>query len=95
MSVPKGTRLVRVGTSSDDAVHIYSNGYQIWLQIRRKVPTERAIAKPSFKVALNLTPAQAVAIANELQTAAKRKPPTSTAKAKKPAQPKAHAAATH
>jgi hypothetical protein len=56
-----------------DAVHIYSDAQRIWLQLRRKVPTEHSIAKPSFKVALSLTSELATAIASELLTAARRK----------------------
>lgn len=63
------------------AVHIYSDVQHIWLQLRRDVPTAQDIAKPSFKVALTLTPEQAIAIAGELLTAATRKssPPASAA----------------
>lgn len=53
-----------------DAVHIYSDAQRIWLQLRRDVPTNQDIGKPSFKVALGLTPQQAIAIAGELLTAA-------------------------
>jgi hypothetical protein len=58
---------------STDAVHVYSDSQHIWLQLRRNVPGEQSIARPSFKVALSLTPEQAVAIAGELFTAATRK----------------------
>ena len=56
-----------------DAVHIYSDAQHMWIQLRRDVPTEQAIARPSFKVALGLTPEQAIAIATELLTVATRK----------------------
>ena len=58
---------------STDAVHIYSDDATIWLQLRRDVPTEQSIAKPSFKTALMLSREQAIAIAGELLTAATRK----------------------
>ena len=73
MPAPKGMRAVPFTISSTDAVHIYSDTARIWLQLRRDVPTEHDIAKPSFKVALSLTPEQAIAIAGELLTAATRK----------------------
>jgi hypothetical protein len=63
-------RAVRFTIGSTDRVHIYSDAQRIWLQLRREVPTEHDIAKPSFKVALSLTPEQANAIARELLTAA-------------------------
>jgi hypothetical protein len=66
-------RFVPFATNGTDAVHIYSDAQSIWLQLRRDVPTVKAIAKPSFKVALSLTPEQAIAIARELLTAATRK----------------------
>jgi hypothetical protein len=67
---------------STDAVHIYSDAETIRLQLRRDVPTEQSIVKPSFKVALSLTPNQAIAIAGELLTAAtlKRSQPNGTRK---------------
>lgn len=66
-------RAVQFATAGSAAVHIYSDPQHIWLQLRRDVPTEQAIGTPSFKVALNLTPQQAIAIAGELLTAATRK----------------------
>jgi len=72
-----------------DAVHIYSDTQRIWLQLRRNVPTEQDIARPSFKVALGLTPEQAIAIAGELLTAATRKSSISTGSVAKPPKPKA------
>jgi hypothetical protein len=73
MPAPKGMRFVPFAIGSTDAVHIYSDAQRIWLQLRRDVPTEHDIAKPSFKVTLGLTPEQAIAIAGELLTAATRK----------------------
>ncbi len=52
-----------------DAVHIYSDAQHIWLQLRRDIPTQEDIGTPSFKAAISLTPAQAIAIAGELLTA--------------------------
>lgn len=73
MPAPKGTRVVPFAIGGNDAVHVYSDPQRIWLQLRRSVPTEQAIARPSFKVALSLTPEQAIAIAGELLAAATRK----------------------
>lgn len=72
MPAPKGMRVVQFATAGPGgaAVHIYSDPEHIWLQLRRHVQTEQAIGTPSFKVALNLTPQQAIAIAGELLTAA-------------------------
>jgi hypothetical protein len=88
MPAPKGTRAVQFATPGGPgsaAVHIYSDPKHIWLQLRRDVPTEQAIGTPSFKVALNLTPQQAIAIAGELFAAATRNAsPPDAATAKQP-----------
>lgn len=82
-------RAVPFTIGSTDAVHIYSDAQGIRLQLRREVPTEQSIAKPSFKVALSLTPEQAIAIAGELLTAATRKAsPQSMGSRKPPPKPK-------
>ena len=73
MPAPKGMRATPFAINGTDAVHIYSDAQRIWLQLRRSVPTEHDIARPSFKAALSLTPEQAIAIAGELLTAATRK----------------------
>ena len=89
MPAPKGMRFVPFALGSTDAVHIYSDTNRIWLQLRRDVPTAQDIGKPSFKVALSLTPEQAIAIAGELLTAATRKgAPQTSATAKQPQKPK-------
>jgi len=87
MPAPKGMRAVPFTTNGTDAVHIYSDAQHIWLQLRRDVPTEQAIARPSFKVALSLTPEQAIAIATELLTVATRKS-SIQASGKQPPKPK-------
>jgi hypothetical protein len=79
-------RFVPFAVSGTDAVQIYSDAQRIFLQLRRDVPTEHDIARPSFKVALSLTPEQAIAIAGELLTAATRKGSAPTAK--QPPKPK-------
>jgi hypothetical protein len=55
---------------SGDALHIYSNSQAITLQLRREVPTEVDVAATSFKVSVDLNPADAIAVAGELLTAA-------------------------
>ncbi len=47
-------------------VHVYSDDQHIWLQLRRDVPTEHDISRPSFKVALCLTPGTAHILGLEL-----------------------------
>ena len=82
-------RFVPFAIGSTDAVHIYSDAQRIYLQLRRDVPTEHDIAKPSFKAALSLTPEQAIAIAGELLTAATRKgSPQSSGAGKQSQKPK-------
>jgi hypothetical protein len=80
-------RVVPFAIGSTDAVHVYSEVGRIQLQLRRDVPTEASIAKPSFKVALTLTPDQAIAVATELLTATTRKTSQSNGIAK-PISPK-------
>jgi hypothetical protein len=70
MTTPKGTRSQRFLLKSGDAVHIYSNTQAITLQLRREVPSEVDVAATSFKTAVVLTPADALAIAGELLTSA-------------------------
>ena len=70
MATPKGTRAQRFVLKSGDAVHVYSNAQAITLQLRREVPTEIELAATSFKASVVLTPADALALAGELLTAA-------------------------
>lgn len=72
MATPKGMRAVRLPVNGTDAVHVYSDDKRIWLQLRRKVPTERDIGRPSFKAALCLTPGTARKLGSELLKIAKR-----------------------
>ncbi len=66
MATPKGTRSQRIATASGEAVHIHSNPNQIVLQLRKEVPTEVDFSAAPFKVAVNLTPAEALCVAAEL-----------------------------
>jgi hypothetical protein len=70
MATPKGTRAQRFLLKSGDALHVYSNAQAITLQLRREVPSEVDVAATSFKVSMVLTPADAIAVAGELLTAA-------------------------
>ena len=70
MATPKGTRAQRFLLKSGDALHVFSNAQAITLQLRRKVPTEVDPAATSFKASVVLTPADALAVAGELLTAA-------------------------
>lgn len=70
MATPKGTRAQRFVLKSGDAIHVYSNAQAITLQLRREVPTEVDVAATSFKASVVLTPAESLAVAGELLTAA-------------------------
>lgn len=72
MATPKGMRAVRLPVNGTDAIHVYSDDKRIWLQLRRKVPTESDIGKPSFKAALCLTPGTARKLGSELLKIAER-----------------------
>jgi hypothetical protein len=70
MATPKGTRAQRFPLKSGEAIHVYSHSNTITLQLRREVPTEVDVSAASFKVSVVLTPADALALAGELLTAA-------------------------
>lgn len=65
-------RAVTLPVNTTDAVHVYSDDQHIWLQLRRDVPTEQDIGRPSFKVALCLTPGTAHKLGLELLNIAER-----------------------
>lgn len=69
MPTPKGMRAQRIITTSGDAVHIYSDKEKVILQIRREVPTKTDLLSSSFKVAVELSDADVLAITGELLTA--------------------------
>jgi hypothetical protein len=69
MATPKGMRAQRIVTVSGDAVHIYSDKEKVILQIRHEVPTETNILESSFKVAVELSDDDVLAIAGELLSA--------------------------
>jgi hypothetical protein len=66
----KGTRSQRFLLKAGDAVHVYSNAQSITLQLRREVPSEVDVSATSFKASVVLSPADAIAVAGELLTAA-------------------------
>jgi hypothetical protein len=70
MANPKGLRNRSYTLEEGGQVMVYSNQNQIFLQLRREIPTETDVLQPSFKVALSLTPAEALGLASELLQAA-------------------------
>ena len=70
MSNPKGMTSRIINVKNQDQVFVYHNAEQIILQLRRQVPTEENILSPSFKVAVELAPVEALALASELLTLA-------------------------
>jgi hypothetical protein len=90
MATPKGMRAVQLPVNGTDAIHVYSDDQQIWLQLRRDVPTEHDIGRSSFKAALRLTPGTAHKLGLELLNIADRnKTPAATNGAAKPTAQKA------
>jgi hypothetical protein len=93
MATPKGMRAVRLPVNGTDAVHVYSDDQRIWLQLRRDVPTELDIGRPSLKFALRLTPGTACKLGLELLNIAERNKDTLKANnstgAKQPSKAKA------
>ncbi|MBK9128200.1 MAG: hypothetical protein IPM13_10420 [Phycisphaerales bacterium] len=70
MATPAGKRCRVVMSSNGSALHVYSDARGIVLQLRRSVPTADDLLTPSFKVAVNLSQAEALALAAELLHAA-------------------------
>lgn len=71
MATPKEMRTQHLTAQNGDAVHIYSKRGTIILQLRREVPTQVDPLAASFKTAVKLSTAQALAVASKLLTAAK------------------------
>lgn len=65
-------RAVQLPVNATDLIHVYSDDQHIWLQLRRDVPTENDIGRPSFKVALCLTTGTAHKLGLELLNIAER-----------------------
>lgn len=72
MSNPKGMRTWVHALDDGAHIHMYSDTSSMILQVRRAVPTEVDMLSPSFKVAVSLSPAEAVALAAELLSASSR-----------------------
>jgi hypothetical protein len=70
MSTPKGMACRNFTLASRDQILLYHNEEQIIVQLRRQVPTEENVLSPSFKVAVDLSPFEAIALASELLTIA-------------------------
>ena len=70
MTTPKGTRARQIQLGTGDAIHVYSNGCGIVLQLRRAVPTEQDLTAASFKVGVKVSPMEAISLAGELLTVA-------------------------
>ena len=66
MTTPKNMRAQTFNLKHGGAIHTYCNDEVILLQIRRSTPTEEDILQPSVKVAVSLSPQEALAIASEL-----------------------------
>ena len=79
MSTPKGMTCRNFTLACRDQVLLYHNAEHIIMQLRHQVPTEENVLNPSFKVAVELSPIEALALASELLTvAASRIQPIST-----------------
>jgi hypothetical protein len=70
MSTPKGMKCSNRRLVNGDRVLIYSDQERIVFQIRHQTPTEENLLDPSFKVAVTLSPADALLVASELLAAA-------------------------
>lgn len=66
MSTPKGVKCSNRKVANGDRVLIYSDRERIVLQLRHQTPTEEDLLTPSFKVAVTLSPADALLIAHDL-----------------------------
>jgi hypothetical protein len=75
MATPRGMRTQVIKLAQGAQVHIYSAPDRLVLQLRHSVDTEHDLLAPSFKVAVELTPAEALALASELLRAAAAKVP--------------------
>ncbi|HEU5377747.1 MAG TPA: hypothetical protein VFV38_20175 [Ktedonobacteraceae bacterium] len=66
MATPTGKRQKHFPLATGDDVIVYSTVNEIFLQLRREVPTQQDILAPSFKTAVSLTENEALALAHEL-----------------------------
>ena len=70
MATPRGLRTQVIKLVQGGQVHVYSAPDKLVLQLRHSVDSEQDLLLPSFKVAVELTPAEALAVASELLRAA-------------------------
>ena len=70
MSTPKGMACRNFNLASHDQILLYHNAEHIIMQLRHQMPTEENVLSPSFKVAVDLSPFEAIALASELLTIA-------------------------
>jgi hypothetical protein len=70
MSTPRGMKCIPRTLVSGDKALIYSDAHHIVLQLRHLVPSEEQLLEPSFKVGVELSAAEAIAIASDLLNAA-------------------------
>jgi hypothetical protein len=70
MSTPKGMACRNFSLANHDQILLYHNAERIIMQLRHQVPTEENVLSPSFKVAVDLSPFEAIALASELLTIA-------------------------
>jgi len=68
MTNPKGMRTRAFKLAHTGQLHVYSDEQHLILQLRQSMPTEEDVLMPSFKVAVQLTTSEALAVAGELLT---------------------------
>ena len=68
MTHPKGMRVRALKLAHPGQLHVYSDTERLILQLRRSTPTEEDALTLSFKVAVQLTVSEALAVAGELLT---------------------------
>ena len=66
MSTPKGMKCLPRTLVTGDKVLLYSDTDRLVLQLRHQVPTEERLLEPSFKVAVTLSPSEAITLASDL-----------------------------
>ncbi len=66
MATPKGVPTHKIPLKDGDRIHVYEEKDSIVLQLRREVPTAKSRLDPSFKSAVELSPAKALKLASRL-----------------------------
>jgi hypothetical protein len=70
MADTKGTRRHIIPLTKEEQIHVFSTNEDLYLQLRRKAEGEEQIREPSFKVAVRLSPIDALDLAAELMSIA-------------------------